>query len=229
MIKFNTLRQLVFQSLLNDSSRLMALMLLCLHGYLMFGQTHYMQLAFVMSHVGFFLMWQPLLRQSESLSWRASLAIVVIASIAIALINWWTIAFWIAGLFALIGGRVFSTENARKRLPFTLAAIYLLAILLLWVVPMLLSSGHDLIAAQFVLTYLLPVLPLLILYLTDFLTHHYRDFRQLRDWCGVAISLFKTIAGRGHRAGGYLSCIKLAVEPKRDLLWLRVTDVALFA
>ena len=165
MIKFNTLRQLVFQSLLNDSSRLMALMLLCLHGYLMFGQTHYMQLAFVMSHVGFFLMWQPLLRQSESLSWRASLAIVVIASIAIALINWWTIAFWIAGLFALIGGRVFSTENARKRLPFTLAAIYLLAILLLWVVPMLLSSGHDLIAAQFVLTYLLPVLPLLILYL----------------------------------------------------------------
>lgn len=166
MIKLKTLKQVTLQSLLRDSSRLMALMLLCLHGYLMFGQTQYMQLAFAISHIGFFLMWQPLLRQSESLSWQGTLATIVLAGLAIYFINWWTIAFWIAGLFSLIGGRVFSTENARKRLPFTLAAIYLLAILLLWVVPMLLNTASDLLAAKFVLTYLLPILPLLILYLS---------------------------------------------------------------
>ncbi len=80
--------------------------------------------------------------------------------------SWWITALWIAGLFALIGGRVFSGESTRDRLPNLLASTYLLAILLLWVVPNLLNAKDDLAAAEFLLIYLLPVLPLSILFLS---------------------------------------------------------------
>ncbi|MDI1309169.1 MAG: ATP-binding protein [Methylotenera sp.] len=111
-------------------------------------------------------MWQPVMRQSKTLSWQAAFLIVVGAAVGMFFINWWVIAFWIASLFALIGGRIFSEESLRDRLPNILASTYLLAILLLWVVPKLLKSNNDLAAAAFMLTYFLPLLPIAILFLS---------------------------------------------------------------
>jgi len=157
---------LVLQRFFSDSGRLLGLMLLCLHGYLLTKDASTIHSALLITHVGFFLMWQPLSRQSKQLSLFATLAILISASIVIIYINWWMMAFWVAGLFALIAGRVFSTDSAIARLPYILAASYLLAILLLWIVPSLLNASNDLAAADFLLTYFLPILPLLILYLS---------------------------------------------------------------
>jgi signal transduction histidine kinase len=150
----------------NDSDRLMALMILSLHGLLILSNSSHLQHALFLCHYGFFLLWQPLMRQTNKLSWQAILIIMAGAGLAMSYVNWWGIGFWIAGLFALIGGRIFSSESDRSRLPYILAASYLLAILLLWVVPKLLKANDDLAAAEFIILYFLPILPLTILFLS---------------------------------------------------------------
>ncbi len=154
------------RNLFNDSDRLMALMILSLHALLIWGDSSGMHRALFLCHYGCFLMWQPVMRQTKSLSWQAVFLIVVGAGVGMFFLNWWVTAFWIAGLFALIGGRIFSEETSRDRLPNILASTYLLAILLLWVVPKLLKANDDLAAAAFMLTYFLPILPIAILFLS---------------------------------------------------------------
>ncbi|MEQ1488410.1 MAG: ATP-binding protein [Methylotenera sp.] len=156
----------LYRALFNDSDRLMALMILSLHAMLIWGDANGLHKALFLCHYGFFLMWQPIMRQTNKLSWQAAVLIVVGASVIMFFNNWWVTALWLASLFALIGGRVFSGESTRERLPNILASSYLLAILLLWVVPKLLSANDDLAAATFLLTYFLPLLPLAILFLS---------------------------------------------------------------
>jgi hypothetical protein len=156
----------LYRHLLGDSDRLMALMILSLHTFLIWGESSQLHSALLLCHYGFFLLWQPLMRQTNKLSWLTASTIVFAAALAIYFFNWWAISFWIAGLFALIAGRVLSMESGRPRLPYILAATYLLATLLLWVVPKLLKANTDLVAAEYLLTYLLPVLPLGILFLS---------------------------------------------------------------
>lgn len=155
-----------YQMVLNDTDRLMALMILSLHAVLIWGESNNLFIALLICHYGFFLLWQPVMRKSDKLSWRMALIIIAGTGITALLTNWWVTAFWIAGLFALIGGRVFSTDPSHSRLPNILAASYLLGILLLWVVPKLLNANNDLAAAELLLIYFLPVLPLTILFLS---------------------------------------------------------------
>ena len=151
---------------LDDSDRLMALMILSLHALLIWGEKSHLFGALLLCHYGFFLLWQPVMRQNNQLSWRVTLLIMIAAGLSIAFINWWVVAFWIAGLFALIGGRVFSSDPTHSRTPNILAASYLLAILLLWVVPKLLKTDNDLAATEYLLIYFLPALPFGILFLS---------------------------------------------------------------
>ena len=152
---------------LNDNDRLLALMMLSLHALLVWGTSSSLFGALLLCHFGIFLLWQPVLRHNNQLSWQSTLFIVAFASGAtIFFTSLWFIAFWIAGLFSLIGGRVLSDETKHWRLPKILAASYLLAILLLWVVPKLVNANHDLAAAEFLLIYFLPALPLTILFLS---------------------------------------------------------------
>jgi len=157
---------LFFRRIFNNADALMALMTLSLHALLTLGEAKQLYAALFLCHYGLFLLWQPVLRQSKTLSWQAVLLIVIGASFAMLYINWWGMAFWIAGLFALIGGRVFATEPSHTRLPKMLAATYLLSALLLWVVPNLLQLKDDLAASEFLMTYVLPILPLAILFLS---------------------------------------------------------------
>src|SRR5690606_30706579 len=115
-------------------------------------------------HYGFFLLWQPIWKGKERLSLFTVVLIVGSGILTIFLINWWLIAFWLAGLFALLGGRVFSTRAKSARISYLLAASYLLATLLLWVVPKLLGAAAEIMLAELVIKYLMPLLPLAILF-----------------------------------------------------------------
>jgi signal transduction histidine kinase len=160
-----TLYQL-YQLALNNHDRLMALMMLSLHTVLIWGDNDHLQIALILCHYGFFLLWQPVMHQRDKLSWKMVGIVLVGAYLTTFLTNWWVAAFWIAGLFSLIGGRVLSSEASHSKIPNILAASYLLAILLLWVVPKLLNTNNDLLAAELLLTYVLPTLPLTILFLS---------------------------------------------------------------
>ncbi len=154
------------------SHRILALTLLSLHAFLIFGdQASYLRQAFFLCTYGLFLLWQPVWRNTEKLS---KLAIVVLISIGVGgatlifvnQMNWWVGAIWISILFGLLGGRIFSEATKANRIIHILAASYLLAMLLLWVVPKLLNASQDLEAARFVISYMIPVLPISIFFIS---------------------------------------------------------------
>ena len=154
------------QLLVDHSQRILALMLLSLHAFLIWGeQAKYLQQAFFLCTYGLFLLWQPVWRNTEKLSKAAIALFIGVGLIGFYIINWWLTALWLAILFGLLGGRVFSDESKATRLVHILAASYLLSMLLLWVVPKLLGASNDLEAAKFVITYLTPIMPLAILFI----------------------------------------------------------------
>ena len=154
------------QLLADNSQRMLALMLLSLHAFLIWGDgTSALQHAFFLCHYGLFLLWQPVWRSTEKLSKPAVIIFIAIGLVGFLHLSWWLIALWLAVLFGLLGGRVFADESKATRLVHILAASYLLSMLLLWVVPKLLGASNDLEAAKFVITYLTPILPLAILFI----------------------------------------------------------------
>ena len=154
------------QLLVNHSQRILALMLLSLHAFLIGGgRTNYIQQTFFLCTYGLFLLWQPVWRSTEKLSKPAILLFIGVGIFGYFYSNWWITALWLAILFGLLGGRVFSDESKSTRIVNILAASYLLSMLLLWVVPKLLGASNDLEAAKFVITYLTPIMPLAILFI----------------------------------------------------------------
>ena len=154
------------QLLVNHSQRILALMLLSLHAFLIGGgRTNYIQQTFFLCTYGLFLLWQPVWRSTEKLSRPAILLFIGVGIFGYFYSNWWITALWLAILFGLLGGRVFSDESKAMRIVHILAASYLLSMLLLWVVPKLLGASNDLEAAKFVITYLTPIMPLAILFI----------------------------------------------------------------
>lgn len=140
----------------------LGLMLLSLHVVLVWGLDGYIQQAFLICHYGFFLLWQPIWRTKASLSHFAAALFVIGGLLLTYYMNWWLMAFWLAGLFGLLGGRVFSS-TAKSRLAYLFATGYLLTMLLVWVVPKLLGSTQDVAITEFIISFLMPLLPIAIL------------------------------------------------------------------
>lgn len=140
----------------------LGLMLLTLHVVLVWGLDGYIQQAFLICHYGFFLLWQPIWRTKASLSYFAAALFVAGGLLLTYFMNWWLMAFWLASLFGLLGGRVFSSA-AKSRLAYLFATGYLLTVLLLWVVPKLLGSDQDSAITEFIVSFLMPLLPIAIL------------------------------------------------------------------
>ncbi|WP_221764538.1 sensor histidine kinase [Methyloradius palustris] len=138
----------------------LSLMLLSLHALLINGLGNSLQTALIICHLGFFLLWQPVLHTKDKLSIRSILLLVAAGIVMVFFLSWWVIAFWLCALFALLGGRVFSTQAKSARLGYLLAASYLVGVLLMWVVPKLLNTSAELEAAKFLIEYLLPLIPI---------------------------------------------------------------------
>lgn len=113
----------------------LSLTLLALHGALLLELGDPLAKALLLSHFGFFLLWQPLWRGEQKLIPGQAILIIGAAVLLIAAGSWWLMALWLAVLFSLIGGNVPGIKNIRQRVVSLLAAVYLLAILLTWVVP----------------------------------------------------------------------------------------------
>jgi signal transduction histidine kinase len=138
-------------------------MLLALHAALAWDFDSTWSRAFLLAHVGLFLIWQPMWRGEGSLSAGHAGLIVLIGVALVGFTNWWLMAIWLAVLFSLIGGNVPGIRERRHRLASLLAAVYLLAMLLVWVVPNLFSvpnGGGP--AVELLVRYGLLFLPVLI-------------------------------------------------------------------
>lgn len=133
-------------------------MLAPLHGVLLATPASLAGKALFLAHVGLFLLWQPLVSAERELSWRESATGLLMAGVVGWFLNWWLLAFWLAGLLALFGGRQLvarQTDWFRSLLLF-----YLLGTLLLWVGPHMAHEQPGNGVASIPL-YLLPCLVLL--------------------------------------------------------------------
>jgi len=129
-----------------------------LHGALLLGVKNPWVHPLLLAHLGLFLLWQPLWRGEREVG-RGALVFLMLASIvAIFWLSWWAIAFWLTGLFGLVGARVFVFRDRWSRLLYLSLIVYLLAVLLLWVVPNLFEAQSSIEAGRFLIKNVLPLL-----------------------------------------------------------------------
>jgi len=112
-------------------------MLGLLHGALLLGTDSIWAHPLLIAHLGLFLLWQPLWHGEREVGRGALAFIALAAAVVVFWLNWWTIAFWLIGLFGLVGARVFVFRDRWTRLLYLSTIAYLLVVLLLWVVPYL--------------------------------------------------------------------------------------------
>ncbi len=142
---------------------LLIVMLSLLHAALLIDMRSMWVYPLLLAHLGVFLLWQPLWR-GESEVGRGPLVIIMLSSAtAMFWLNWWVIAFWLTGLFGLVGARAFAFRTRWARLLNLVVIVYLLAVLLLWIVPHLFDVQPTIDAGQALMRYVLPMLLLLIL------------------------------------------------------------------
>ena len=135
-------------------------MLLALHAALAWGIESLFARAMLLAHFGIFLIWQPVWRGERKLDSRQAFLVVIVGLFLAGWNSWWLMAVWLAVLFALIGGNLLGSEQPRQRMSALLAAIYLLSILLVWVVPHLFIDQEFDTALVVMVRYALPLLPL---------------------------------------------------------------------
>jgi signal transduction histidine kinase len=141
----------------------LAAMLFALHYGLAWGIDDWLARALLLAHFGCFLMWQPVWRGERSLESRHAMLVVIVGLVLTGVNSWWLMAVWLAVLFALIGGNLLGSQQPRQRLTAMLAALYLLSLLLMWVVPHLFADQRFDPTLTILVQYGLQVLPLLIL------------------------------------------------------------------
>lgn len=147
---------------------LLLLMLMALHAVLLLGVNNPWAHPLMLAHLGLFLIWQPLWRGAGRVSGAAMLFITCVALLVLFALNWWLMAFWLIGLFGLVGGRVLGFRSIWARVQSLTQMVYLLALLLLWVVPNLFAAQDSIEIGRVVLLYVLPMLlPLLLVLPVD--------------------------------------------------------------
>ena len=143
---------------LHNSRWLLLAMLWLLHGALLLGVQSPWVHPLLLTHFGLFLLWQPLWRSERKVGISAFILIALAAVAEFFFLSWWTVAFWLTGLFGLVGARVFVFREHWARLLYMMVMIYLLAVLLLWVVPNLFAAQATIEVGRTLIHYVLPIL-----------------------------------------------------------------------
>jgi signal transduction histidine kinase len=142
----------------------LGVMLLTLHMWVVYDFGGDWSTVLKLVHYGTFLLWQPVWHGRARLNLRSAMLFIAGGAVLLALQGWWLRLFWIAGLIGLLGGRVVSVHAKGERLVSLVAAGYLLTLLLIWVEPHLLGVKETLDAARGIVCYLLPVVPLALMF-----------------------------------------------------------------
>ena len=138
-------------------------MLLTLHGAVAWEPTEWWARGLLLAHFGLFLIWQPVWRGERQIPLTRALMVLCLGAFFAVSGNWWLIATWMAILFGLIGGGVPGTVGRSDRFVAILAAVYLVTILLMWVVPQLFTTYAMVPGVSSFVRYVLLLLPLVIL------------------------------------------------------------------
>ena len=136
---------------------LLPAMLWLLHGALLLGVQSPWVRPLLLAHLGMFLLWQPLWRGERRVGTGALVIIAIAAAAALLWLSWWTVAFWLTGLFGLVGARIFVFSDRLTRWLYLSVMLYLLAVLLLWVLPNLFVARYTIDTGRILMRYVLPL------------------------------------------------------------------------
>ena len=114
---------------------LMLAMLACLHVSAVVGVEDFWARGLMMAHLGLFLVWQPFMQGGQRLRVSEVLLIVLITIAILGFLNWWMLGLWVAVLAGIVGGKVFLFQARWLRVFYLTVFSYLVALLLLWIVP----------------------------------------------------------------------------------------------
>ncbi len=142
---------------------LLALMLLALHFAIAWGADDWWQRGLMLTHLGLFLIWQPVWSGERQVPAALAIVMLGLGAVFAFVSNWWIIGTWMALLFGLIGGSVPGRAGRRDRLVSILAAVYLISMVLMWVVPQVFTNYQSVSGATEFVRYGLLLLPLAIL------------------------------------------------------------------
>ena len=140
-------------------------MLFALHYALAWGIEDWPERAMLLAHLGLFILWQSARRGERVLAPREALLVVMIGLLFFGWNNWWLMAAWLAVLVAVIGGNLLGSQQPRLRLVAMLAALYLLSLLLVWVVPHLFADQVFDPALVLMVQYVMQLLPIAIVFI----------------------------------------------------------------
>lgn len=169
----------------------MGMMLLALHAVLLGGPGSLWVDALLMVHYGLFLLWQPIWRGEQRLGWLSAVLFLAFGGFLLAWLSWWMLAFWLAGLIGLLGGRVFSSRARLERWAYLAAVGYLLTMLLIWVEPQLLRLSNALPGSDFMVSFVLPGIPFGLLFVRG--ERHQGPAATLDFFYGLMLFLLVTI------------------------------------
>lgn len=123
--------------------RVLALCLAALHVVMVQGPEDVVGRLLMLVHLGFFLLWQPVVRGAYRLGWVNSLAMIGGIAAMFLSLSWGLLAVWLITLASAVSGAAFVSEPGRPRLPYRFALAYLVASLLIVVVPHLVPVARD--------------------------------------------------------------------------------------
>ncbi len=118
------------QFLLNNEHRLLGLILFSLLAATHLGDSGTITQSFLIIHFGFFLLWQPVVKQQASFSTKQ---IIVLFLLIFAFIYWfnpWLNAFWTLLLLTLLTGRIFARGLARAAYGLAVIVLFLELVLI---------------------------------------------------------------------------------------------------
>jgi signal transduction histidine kinase len=137
-------------------------MLALLHVAVLRGTADEWARALLLAHLGLLLLWQPFLRGEHQISATQGAFIGLVAVAVMLWIDWWLLAFWVVVLAGLVGGKVFLHQARWQRRCYLLVLIYLLALLVIIILPEIAPSGGVAPEIRNGASYGLPVLLLAV-------------------------------------------------------------------
>jgi len=114
---------------------LFLLMLVVLHLAALRGAEDFWARALMLAHFGLFIIWQPFMRAEERLSFVQVGGIAAISIGILSYLNWWVLGLWVSIFAGIVGGKVFLFQAAWLRRFYLLVLTYLVALLLVWIIP----------------------------------------------------------------------------------------------
>jgi signal transduction histidine kinase len=175
------------QLLLKNEHRLLGLMLFSLLTAIHLGTNDTIAISFLIAHFGFFLLWQPVVKQQASFSLKQLIILVLLVFTFVYWFNPWLNAFWSLLLLTLLTGRIFARGLARAA--YGLAVIIVFLELILNTTPELFHLAALSSSLQSFFSTALILLPLLLLFIpvTD-ITSKQVDF--IRGFLIVLLVIF---------------------------------------